>query len=301
MLQLPGIFLNVLVPVFALVVIGYLFGPRLQLETRTLTRLAYFILTPAFVFNILSRTKIEAELAGRMIGFITAVYVGSIVIAFVVARLLRRSPAMTAAYVMIAAFGNVGNFGLPIIQFAEGPEALGIATVYFLANLVLAFVVCVTAANFSRGPSLAMAGQVFRTPALLALVPALLVNWAGITLPEVLVRPLDLLSGAMIPTMLIVLGAQLAAAGLPKFGVDLLLSSAIRLLSGPLIAFAVVGWFALPELERNVGILQSSMPTAVLVSIIAMENKLLPEFVTATVLFSNLVSILTLATVLLLL
>lgn len=299
--QLLGIFLNVLVPVFALVVIGYLFGPRLQLETRTLTRLAYFILTPAFVFNILSRTKIEAELAGRMIGFITAVYVGSIVIAFVVARLLRRSPAMTAAYVMIAAFGNVGNFGLPIIQFAEGPEALGIATVYFLANLVLAFVVCVTAANFSRGPSLAMAGQVFRTPALLALVPALLVNWAGITLPEVLVRPLDLLSGAMIPTMLIVLGAQLAAAGLPKFGVDLLLSSAIRLLSGPLIAFAVVGWFALPELERNVGILQSSMPTAVLVSIIAMENKLLPEFVTATVLFSNLVSILTLATVLLLL
>ena len=301
MLQLPGIFLNVLVPVFALVVIGYLFGPRLQLETRTLTRLAYFILTPAFVFNILSRTKIEAELAGRMIGFITAVYVGSIVIAFVVARLLRRSPAMTAAYVMIAAFGNVGNFGLPIIQFAEGPEALGIATVYFLANLVLAFVVCVTAANFSRGPSLAMAGQVFRTPALLALVPALLVNWADITLPEVLVRPLDLLSGAMIPTMLIVLGAQLAAAGLPKFGLDLLLSSAIRLLSGPLIAFAIVGWFALPELERNVGILQSSMPTAVLVSIIAMENKLLPEFVTATVLFSNLVSILTLAIVLLLL
>jgi len=301
MLQLPGIFLNVLVPVFALVVIGYLFGPRLQLETRTLTRLAYFILTPAFVFNILSRTKLDAELAGRMIGFITVVYVGSIVIAFVVARLLRRSPAMTAAYVMIAAFGNVGNFGLPIIQFAEGPEALGIATVYFLANLVLAFVVCVTAANFSRGPSLAMVGQVFRTPALLALVPALLVNWAGITLPEVLVRPLDLLSGAMIPTMLIVLGAQLAAAGLPKFGVDLLLSSAIRLLSGPLIAFAIVGWFALPELERNVGILQSSMPTAVLVSIIAMENKLLPEFVTATVLFSNLVSIATLAIVLLLL
>ncbi len=301
MLQLPGIFLNVLVPVFALVVIGYLFGPRLQLETRTLTRLAYFILTPAFVFNILSRTKLDAELAGRMIGFITVVYVGSIVIAFVVARLLRRSPAMTAAYVMIAAFGNVGNFGLPIIQFAEGPQALDIATVYFLANLVLAFVVCVTAANFSRGPSLAMAGQVFRTPALLALVPALLVNWAGITLPEVLVRPLDLLSGAMIPTMLIVLGAQLAAAGLPKFGVDLLLSSAIRLLSGPLIAFAIVGWFALPELERNVGILQSSMPTAVLVSIIAMENKLLPEFVTATVLFSNLVSIATLAIVLLLL
>ena len=43
------------------------------------------------------------------------------------------------------------------------------------------------------------------------------------------------------------------------------------------------------------------MPTAVLVSIIAMENKLLPEFVTTTVLFSNVVSIVPLAIVLFLL
>jgi malate permease and related proteins len=301
MTQLLGIFLNVLAPVFALVGLGYVAGPRLQLEGRTLSRLAYFLLTPAFVFTILGQTRIEAALAGRMIAFISAVYLGSILIAFATARLLRRSAAMTAAYVMIAAFGNVGNFGLPIVQFAEGPEALGIATVYFLANLVLAFVVCVTAANFSRGFSLATAGQVFRTPALIAVAPALLVSWAGVSLPPVLLRPLELLSGAMIPTMLIVLGAQLAAAGLPKLGADLLLASAIRLLSGPAIAFAIAGWFALPELERNVGILQASMPAAVLVSIIALENRLLPEFVTATVLFSNLLSILTLAIVLYLL
>jgi malate permease and related proteins len=299
--QLLSIFLNVLVPVFALVMLGFFAGPRLQLDGRTLSRLAYFILTPAFVFTVLSRTRIEAALAGRMIAFITLVYAVTIVVAFVLARLLRRPAPMVAAYVMIAAFGNVGNFGLPIIQFAEGPDALGLATVYFLANLVLAFVVCVTAANFSRGFSLSVAGQVFRTPALVALVPAIVVNWSGVQLPEVLLRPLDLLSAAMIPVMLIVLGAQLASAGLPRLGLDMLLSSGVRLLIGPAVAFATVGWFALPELERNVGILQCSMPTAVLVSIIAMENKLLPEFVTATVLFSNLASIVTLAIVLLLL
>jgi predicted permease len=299
--QLLNIFLNVLAPVFLLVLLGYLAGPRLQFEARTLSRFAYFILTPAFVFSILSQTRIEANLAGRMIGFITVVYIGSIVIAFVIARLTRRSAKMTAAYVMIAAFGNVGNFGLPIVQFAEGSEALGAATVYFLANLVLAFVVCVAAANFSRGFSLSMAGQVFRTPALIALVPALIVSWANIQLPAVVTRPLDLLAGALIPTMLIVLGAQLAAAGLPRLSCDLLMSSGIRLISGPALAFAVAGWFMLPPLERSVGILQASMPTAVLVSIIAMENDLLPEFVTTTVLFSNVASIATLTIVLALL
>lgn len=301
MRELPAIFLNVLAPVFLLVLLGYLAGPRLQLEARTLSRFAYFILTPAFVFNVLSQTRIEAGLAGRMIGFITVVYVGSIVIAYAAARLLRRSAAMTAAYVMIAAFGNVGNFGLPIIQFAEGPGALGAATVYFLANLVLAFVVCVIAANFSRGLSVGMAAQVFRTPALIALVPALAFSWAEIGLPPVVTRPLELLSGALIPTMLVVLGAQLATAGLPKISSDMLVSSGVRLVSGPLLAFALVSWFALPPLERGVGVLQASMPTAVLVSIIAMENDLLPEFVTATVLFSNLASVVTLAIVLALL
>jgi predicted permease len=208
---------------------------------------------------------------------------------------------MTAAYVMIAAFGNVGNFGLPIIQFAEGPSALGVATVYFLANLVLAFIVCVTAANVSRGFNLRMVGQVFRTPALIALAPALLLNWAGLHLPLVASRPIELLSGALIPTMLVVLGAQLATAGRPKISADLLIASAIRLISGPVLAFAMVGWFALPALEGNVGILQASMPTAVLVSIIALENDLLPDFITTTVLFSNLASIFSLALVLLLL
>jgi predicted permease len=62
-----------------------------------------------------------------------------------------------------------------------------------------------------------------------------------------------------------------------------------------------VGWFALPKLEASVGILQASMPTAVLVSIIALENDLLPEFVTTTVLFNNLASVVSLAAVLVLL
>ncbi len=299
--QLINIFLNVLAPVFLLILTGYLVGPRLQLEARTLSRLAYFILTPAFVFNVLSQTRIELGLAGRMISFITLVYLGSVVVAFVIARLLRRSQAMTSAYVMIAVFGNVGNFGLPIIQFATGPEALGVATIYFLANLVLAFIVCVAAANVSRGFNLAMVGQVFRTPALIAILPALLVNASNIQLPPVVLRPLDLLSGALIPIMLLILGVQLSGAGRLRLSPDLFISSAIRLISGPVLAFSLVGWFALPELETQVGILQSSMPAAILVSIIALENDLLPQFVTTTVLFSNLVSVFSLAVVLMLL
>lgn len=307
--ELPGIFFNVLAPVFLLVGLGYVAAKRLDIEGRTLSRLAFYILTPAFVFNILSGAKIEAALAARMIGFITAVYVGSIAVALLAARLLRRDPKMTAAYVMMAAFGNVGNFGLPIATFAEGQKALVPATVYFLANLVLAFIVCVTAASAAntitshRGKvDLRDAlRRIVTTPGLIALVPALAFNALDVRLPVAATRPLELLSGALIPVMLLVLGVQIAQAGVLRPSTDTWIATAIRLISGPVFAFALAGAFGLTGLEANVGVLQASMPTAVLVSILALETKMLPEFITPTVLISNLLSIVTLAIVLALL
>jgi predicted permease len=195
----------------------------------------------------------------------------------------------------------VGNFGLPISQFAQGREALLPATVYFLANLVFAFIVCVSAANVNRGSVGHSALQVIKTPAILALAPALLVNLLNLPVPAFITRATDLLAGALIPIMLVTLGAQFAAARIPRINLDMLLAAGIRLISGPVLAFALVGFFGLPALERDVGILQASMPSAVLVSIIALENGLLPEFVTATVLFSNLASVVTLSVVLALL
>ena len=48
------VFLNVVTPVFILVVIGYFVGPRLKIDARSLSKTAYFVFIPAFVFNIIS-------------------------------------------------------------------------------------------------------------------------------------------------------------------------------------------------------------------------------------------------------
>lgn len=297
-------FANVLAPVFLLVLLGYIAGPRLQLEARTLSRFSYYILTPAFIFDIMSKARIDPQLALRMTGYSVLVHGLCALLGFVLARLLGRSPQMIAAYVMLAVFGNVGNFGLPIVQFRYPGEShvLAIATIYFLAILIIAFIVCVAAANIHRGGSLRAMGAVFRTPALLAVPPALMSNWAqvqySLSLPPILLRPIELLSAAMIPTMVVALGCQLASAGIPRPNADMIYASAVRLLGGPALAMALAAPFGLAGLERSVGILQSGMPAAVLVSIIAVENDLLPEFVIASVLFSTLASVVTLTLVL---
>ena len=233
-----------------------------------------------------------------MVAFIVCVTLACALLGFVAGKLLNRPVPVIAAYVLIVVFGNVGNFGFPLIEFELGPEALAPATVYFLAIMFVSFVIGVAAANYVRGGSLAALLAVFKTPALLAVVPALIINWLNWDLPLIITRIIGLLGSAMIPIMLISLGVQLASAGQWRFSRDVLIASGLRLIGGPLIAVALVGFFTLGDVAKGAGILQASMPAAVLTSIIALEYDLEPAFVTNAVLFSTLASVVSLTIIL---
>ena len=298
LVQLGGIFLNVVTPVFALLLIGALAGRWLELDTRTLTRFAYFLLTPAFVFNIIGKADVSAALALRMIGFIAVVEIGLALLGFLVARLLRRPRKLVGAYILIAVFGNVGNFGLPLIEFRLGPDALIPATVFFVSVSMIAFTIGVAVATGSQGSKLNALFSVIKTPAIIALPFALFFNATGGP-PLFLERIAGLLGAAMVPTMLVTLGVQLSQMKNFHFSADMFIASGVRLLGGPLLgwpllAFLLVIPFGLVGLERGAGILQASVPSAALASIIALEHDLLPDFVTPTVLLSTLLSLVTL-------
>ncbi|MGB0388058.1 MAG: AEC family transporter [Ardenticatenaceae bacterium] len=298
-LQLFSIFIDVVTPVFALVLIGYFAGPRLDLQARTLSRVAYFIFAPAFIFDIISRADVPFSAALQMTGYSFVVHLACAAVGFGVAKLLGRSSEMAGAYVLIAVFGNVGNFGLSMIDFRLGEEALVIGTIYFLAILVIAFIISVAAASWIRGSGgIGALLSVFKTPALLALWPALLFVATPLDVPLVASRITSLLGSAMIPLMLVTLGVQLGEVGKFEINLDVVMASSVRLLVAPILATILVVPFGLVGFERDVGILQASMPAAVLCTIIAMEYDLVPEFVTTTVLFSTIASLLTLTVVL---
>ena len=76
------------------------------------------------------------------------------------------------------------------------------------------------------------------------------------------------------------------------------LKCAMRLLVAPAVAAVVAIPFGLGHVEYATGILQAGMPAAILVSIIAIEHDVVPGFVTTTVFFSTLLSLLTLTVLL---
>jgi hypothetical protein len=98
--------------------------------------------------------------------------------------------------------------------------------------------------------------------------------------------------------MLILLGMQIARADVPKRGKLVILTTGLRLLIAPLIAWLIASLMGMSGVSRQAGILQSAMPTAVLSIVIATEFDVEPEFVTATVFITTLISPLTITPIL---
>ncbi len=301
MLEFFAVFLNVILPVFAIVALGYLLGGRLELQARTLTRAAYYVFVPAFIYQAISSADVPLDSTLKMLGFIVVTHLLAAFVAGMIGRVLGKSKEMIAAFVMIAVFGNVGNFGLAVIRFRLGDQALVPASIYFVAISITAFIVCVGAAGWAKGGSEGAIWGVVKTPALLATIPALLVSSSDLTTPLMLTRMIGLLADAMIPVMLFALGLQLLEQRRVSLSKEVLLASGIRLLLAPALAFAVAIPFGLTPLENAAGILQAGMPTAILVAIISKENNIVPSFVTSVVVVSTLASLLTLTLLMVLL
>jgi predicted permease len=299
--ELFYVFINVVMPVFGIVLLGYLLGTRLQLQAQTLTRVAYYVFVPAFIFQAISHSGIQLADAIRMLGFILLTHLAAAFIAGGVARLLGRSREMIAAFVMIAVFGNVGNYGLAMIRFRLGEAAVAPATIYFVVITITAFVVCVSAAGWAHGGGRGALSGLVKTPALWATVPALLVSNSDVSVPLLLSRMIGLLADAMIPVMLFALGLQLLEQRRVNLSLDVFLASANRLLLAPLLAVLIAIPFGLGPVEYAAGVLQAAMPTAILVAIISKENNVVPEFVTSVVLVSTLISLVTLSVLMVLL
>ena len=142
--------------------------------------------------------------------------------------------------------------------------------------------------------------NVARVPIIYATIVALVLNAIGtIEIPAVLMKPIELLGGAAVPMLLLVLGLQLvkSAEKLRLHVSTITVATVLRLLVAPLIAIGVVWLTGVQGITRRACMLEASMPAGVTSTILALEYDLEPEVVTGTVFVSTLCSALTLSIV----
>jgi len=286
--EIVRILLDILGPVFLLVIAGVAAGKWLLLPAQPLAKLAFWLIGPAFVFDALSHAELAPQMLGRLTLAAAGAFTASAVIAYVMAWRLPRD--RRAAVVTTGAYGNVGNFGLAIVLFSFDDSARPYAAVAMVVVNGIGLILAVTLAD----GGLAGFSRALRSPMTLMIPPALLVNSIDFDVPLIVDRPVGLLAGAIIPVMLVTLGIQLHSIGRPRLDLDVIRSLAAKLLVQPLVAIPIAAGLGLTGEAAGAIVLQAAMPAAVFAAVIAIELDARPDETATIVMAGTLVSLLTL-------
>ncbi|OXY82674.1 AEC family transporter [Oceanimonas doudoroffii] len=274
--------LNIVVPVFAVVAVGVVFGRRQRNPDMGFVNQANVaVFCPALVFSALIDNPVSLGDSWPLIlaGALCIVLPGVLLCLFRFQSLERRT------LVLAGMFRNTGNIGIPLMMLAYGEEQLGAIIILFvLSNLI----------HFSLGlfilSSDAGRWQWLKNPIVWAAVAGIWLADHKSLLPDFVYTSADLLGQMAVPLMLFALGVRLSLGEVGNLGLALRVNLAYLLVGAA--AFALVAW-TLPLRAEWLQLLALSvmLPPAVLNYLLCEQYRCQPDKMASIVLLGNLMSV----------
>jgi predicted permease len=211
---------------------------------KVLSRLAFFVASPALMVLVLGQADVTSVLSRSLAATASGVVVCA-ALYLVAARLVWRKPtAETVIGTLSAVYVNAGNLGLPIAAYVLGDAALVAPTLLMqllvlqpLALAVLDHAVSARPFSFARALS-----RPLTNPLTVGSLAGLTLALTGYTLPMAVRDPLELVGGMAVPAMLLAYGISLRLGPRPGHGtsaVEIGYISLLKLVVQPLTAYAV--------------------------------------------------------------
>lgn len=300
-----AIFLKTL-PFFALIGVGYWAGRTrffTQEATAYLTKFVFYFALSAMLFRFAANLSLAEVLDWTTVGAYlwgTAVVYG---IATAVAFVRRLDVPTAAIEAQCAVIGNTGFLGVPMLVLLLGERAIGPVMLVLAVDLIVfssLIVILITGSRDGR-MSLRLVQTVglglLKNPMIVAMSAGLLWSALKIPIPVPLNEFLAILGGAATPGALFAIGASLASKSAERVQVAAWLSFCKLFLHPVFVAIAALWLFPVDRYSAGVIIAAASLPVAGNVYILAQHYGVAPHRVSAAILFSTLLSVVTVSIV----
>ncbi len=296
---------SALIPVVLLVALGYVAG-RLRWmradSVKDLSNLVFLVLTPALMFRTMGKVDVkQLELLPL------ATYFVAVFILFGVNLLWQGLNRRAAVLALASTFSNTVMIGIAFIGLAYGEAGL----VVLLALLSLHAVVLLTAGTVilelavAREAAVAEPRAMWRTvlsavrnavihPVPLPIIAGLLFAQTGWAIPEVVDRPLQWLGNAFGPLALLLVGVTLAGTTVGPHLRGALNLTLVKNLLMPALVAGLGLLMGLSGLPLVVMIVTAALPMGANVFLFSQRYAVAEGLVTASVIVSNAVALLTL-------
>ncbi len=314
--------LNALLPVVLLIAIGFVSGRTKIISAsgvKDLSNLVFMVVLPALLFRTMAQVRPEAVNAASLLAYFGALWLlfGA---TMAVVGFTRRGAVLALA----TTFSNSVMMGIALIGIAYGSAGLAvllpIVSLHALVMLTMATIVLEFALLREQGNAVVNAGHhgvataplqrppVWRTvwqaarnaiihPVPLPIICGLLFAQTGLSLPQVIDKPMQLLGQSFSPLALILVGITLAqGAPLRHLRSALWISAAKNLLLPAMVA--ALGWaLGLRGLPLSVVIVTASLPIGANVFLFSQRYQVAEELVTASMAVSTVLALPTVALV----
>lgn len=302
--------LNVALPIFGVILAGYLAGRWRILggeATGALNAFVSYFALPILFFGTLARTPVAAVLdPALMLGFGLAV-VATFALGMLSTRLVAGGGLAAMSLQGIAAsWGNVGYMGVPLCLAAFGEAGLPPAMLAVIVTAVVSMVFGVMLIELEvaagHGPLrtfLKAAFNVARNPLPVSIGLGIVASGLGLPLPVPVGKWIDLMGAAAAPCALFAIGLFLSDKSIRSGLAEAGLASAIKLLLQPALALLILPLFvALDSVAGKVALLMAALPTAANAFVLARQFGIAVEQNSAAVLLSTAFSVVTVSALL---
>lgn len=293
-------------PFFALIALGYLAGRTgffSEAATAALTKFVFYFALSAMLLKFSANLNLKDVIDWP---YIWAYLIGTsaiYLVATTVALLRKRGVEEAAVEAQCAAIGNTGFLGIPMLTLLFGPEAIGPVMLCLAVDLVVfssLIVILITGSRDGRlSPAVlrTVALGLVKNPMIVAIVAGFAWSATGWPIPGPANEVLTILGAAATPGALFAIGASLAGKSAERLSVAGWLSFAKLVLHPAAVALMALVVFAVDPFKAGVMIAAAALPVAGNVYILAQHYGVAPTRVSAAILVSTTLSILTVSSV----
>lgn len=293
-------------PFFAIIALGYgsgrtgFFTPE---ATAYLTRFVFYFALSAMLFRFSANLSLAEILDWPFVYAYLSATMVIYLLATAVALLRRVSIEEAAVEAQCAVIGNVGFLGIPMLVLLLGEAAIGPVMIVLAIDLIVFGSLIVILISGSRDGRMRLV--ILRTvgigllknPMIVSIVLGLGVSALALPIPGPANAFLSTLGAAATPGALFAIGASLASKSAERIAVAGWLSFAKLVLHPAAVAVAALVVFDVAPYAAGVMITAAALPVAGNVYILAQHYGVAPSRVSASILISTAVSIVTVSAV----
>jgi predicted permease len=274
--------LGIILPVFSIIALGWLYARRAKPDMSWVNRISMNVLAPALIFSALASKDFDVIANRLLILGSIGVVLGSGLIAWPFAKLMRQDHRTFVPPMM---FNNCGNMGLPLAVLAFGTSGFSAMVAVFTISNLLHFTVGAWMIDHH-----ARFGRLLKNPMVWSTVVGFAFALAHPPLQAWTATTFRIVGDALIPMMLLSLGVRLMDVQWSDWRIGVV-GGLVCPLTGIAMAVLLGPVLGLDEAQRGLLILFGCLPPAVLNFMVAEQYRQEPGKVASIVLIGNMMSI----------